>query len=272
MEVNFGEVKDCFIKLSPRIALVCGIMLIFYIIALSVKNTLLNKINTDKKDPDNKNKILHKLLSDILYYLILLFGLIITLPMTGIDLSSIFIVFGSVGLAIALSMQGTITQIISGIVIIFFNYFNIGDIVEIKDTVGYVHDFNLFNTTLIDNNLVKTVIPNSIITSSTFINLFGVKKVKAEFAVTLSNNNSKIDYNQILRDLKNVLIKKCKYITDKNVSVKISDIGSPGSKIKIKFLVSSKKNYFDALASGKLIVITFLHQNKIRLLDNHYLK
>jgi small conductance mechanosensitive channel len=272
MEVNFAEVKESFIKLYPKIAVACGVMFIFYIIALSVKNMLLNKINNNEKNPDNKNKILYKLLSDIFYYLILLSGLIITLPIAGINLSSIFIVFGSVGLAIALSMQGTMTQLVSGIVIISFNYFNIGDIVKIKDTVGYIHDFNLFNTTLVDTKLAKTVIPNSIITSSTFVNLFGTKEVKAEFVVTLSNNNNKLKYKKILSDLKNVLIKKCKYIVNKNVSVKIYDIGSSGSTVKIKFLVNNKKEYFDALASGKLIVITFMNDNNIRLLDNHYLK
>jgi len=244
------------------------IIIITLIIANIVKNGILNKI-VEKEDNSNKNKILYTVIASFVYYIIIFIGIVIALINLGYQLSTIFIVLGSVGLAIALAIQGTITQIVSGFVILFFKYFNIGDLILCNGVNGYVTDFNLLSTTLTDFSGVKVLLPNSSFTSSPFTNYTANRDVFFKLYLTLSSNNS-IDFDILLNNIKNSIINESKYVTDKSkVSVVIFDIQSTGTTICINVPIRSI-NYVDAGFDSRLIVRRILAQDNVLLLDNSY--
>ena len=168
----------------------------------------------------------------------MIFGLFIALVNLGFQISTILVVFGSVGLALALAIQSTITQIVSGILILYLDYYNINDIVEINGLVGYVNNFNLLNTTILDNANVPNIIPNNTFISGKFTNYMKNKTIDSMVFLGISANNN-IDYNILISNIKNTLIKEAKYIIDKNsVAVFIKDFEQPGTTLLIKYKIT----------------------------------
>ena len=244
------------------------IIIITLIIANIIKNSILNKF-IEKENNENKNKILYTVVSSLIYYIIIFIGVVIALINLGYQLSTIFIVLGSVGIAIALAVQGTITQVVSGFVILFFRYFNIGDFILCNGMIGYITDFNLLTTTLTDQAGVKVMLPNSSFTSSPFTNYTANKDVLFKLYLTLSSNNT-IDFDILLNNIKNSIINKSSYVSDKSkVSVVVNDIQGSGTTICVNVPIKSI-NYTSAGNDARLIVRRILAHDNVLLLDNSY--
>ncbi len=244
------------------------IIIITLIIANIIKNSILNKY-IENEDNSNKNKILYTVISSLVYYIIIFIGTVIALINLGYQLSTIFIVLGSVGIAVALAIQGTITQIVSGFVILFFKYFNIGDLVMCGTNIGYINDFNLLTTTLIDPAGLRILIPNSTFTSSSFTNYTANKDVLFKLYLTLSSNNN-IDFDILFNNIKNSIINESTYVTDKSkVNVVITNIEGSGTTLCVNIPIKSV-NYLAAGANARLIVRRVLSQDNVLLLDNNY--
>jgi small conductance mechanosensitive channel len=241
------------------------IFIVFYIIAKLIKM----KYISYKDNKEIKNKIFFEFIGNLLFYIIVIIGLIIALLHVGFSLSTVLVCLGSIGLAIALSLQTAITQLISGIFILFFNLFNINDIVEINDTKGYVKDFTLFKTTISDLSDIEIVIPNNNFLTNTYINYTKNKTIKYTFTVAISANN-KINYNILISNLKNKIISTSKYCIDKNnIIVAIDEIGTSGTKITLKVPINSIEMFY-ADIELKQIVRTVMADDNVLLLDNSY--
>ena len=267
IQIN-DEFKEKAKSNSYKIVVSIIIIIISLIIAKIIKNNISNKF-IEKEDNENKNKIFYTVLASLIYYIIIFIGVIIALINLGYQLSTIFIVLGSVGLAIALAVQGTITQVVAGFVILFFRYFNIGDFILCNGMTGYITDFNLLTTTLTDQAGIKVMIPNSSFTSSPFTNYTSIKDVLFKLYLTLSSNN-KIDFDILFNNIKNSIINECIYVSDKSkVNVVVFDIQGSGTTICVNIPIKSI-NYVNAGNDAKLIVRRVLSHDNVLLLDNSY--
>lgn len=268
VQIN-DEFKEKAKSNTYKIIISIVIIIITLIIANIIKHRILNKI-LEKEDNGNKNKILYTVVSSLVYYIIIFIGVVIALINLGYQLSTIFLVLGSIGLAIALAIQGAITQVVSGFVILFFNYFNIGDFILCNGMNGYITDFNLLTTTLTDQAGVKILLPNSSFTSSPFTNYTANKDVIFKLYLTLSSNNN-IDFDILFNNIKNSIINKSSYVSNKsNVSVTVFDVHGSGTTICVNVPIKSI-NYVAAGNDTRLIVRRILAQDNVLLLDNSYI-
>ena len=254
---------------GPKILIPIVIFIVFYIIALIIKAIIIKSINKPDSKNFNNDKILKELLSSITFYIIIIIGLLCALVNAGFHLNSLLVIFGSIGFAIALAIQGSITQIVAGIMILWFNYFNIGDLIELNGSALYVTNFNLLNTTLTDIRKVKIIIPNNAIISGEFKNYSIDEKIFISVFFSLSANN-KINYEILLDNIKNEIIKKSKYCIDKdNILVIIIDISNSGTKMFARVLIKNT-DYYYANAEISKIIRVLLAEDNVLMLDNSY--
>jgi small-conductance mechanosensitive channel len=115
----------------------------------------------------------------IVGYLFICVGFYIALKMVGIDLSSLAVIAGAIGVGLGFGLQNIISNFISGIIILAERPIAIGDRVEIGDTGGVVEKINLRSTTIVTNDNITIIVPNSDFITSKVTNWsYGDPKVR----------------------------------------------------------------------------------------------
>jgi small conductance mechanosensitive channel len=187
----FQNIKNAVSEKMPNIVGSLFIFLLFLIVAKIIKNNISNEpININKiEDEDNytsKSLIQHQI-GNFIYYIILIVGIIFAVINLGINTTTIITILASMGLALGIAMQGTLSNVISGIIISINNIFNINDMIRINqlfnnNTIyGKVIDFNLYFTTIVDPhtkliiNVPNSTIQNNLITNVSRSKLFEKK-------------------------------------------------------------------------------------------------
>jgi small-conductance mechanosensitive channel len=106
----------------------------------------------------------------IVGYTIIVVGFYLVIQNTGIDLSSLAVVAGAIGVGLGFGLQNIISNFISGIIILAERPIAIGDRVEVGGVAGQVAKISLRSTTVVTNDNISIIVPNSQFISETVIN------------------------------------------------------------------------------------------------------
>jgi small conductance mechanosensitive channel len=93
-------------------------------------------------------------------YLVLIVTLLAVLSQFGIQTTSLIAVLGAAGLAIGLAMQGTLSHLAAGIMLLIFRPFRTGHKVQVGGILGTVTELSLFWTELVTDDKVQVIVPN----------------------------------------------------------------------------------------------------------------
>ena len=138
--------------------------------------TSIKKIANNSK---SINLATRTILANIGYYVILLTAFFIALNVLGIDLSSIALVAGALSVGIGFGLQNIVSNLVSGIILMFERSIKIGDFVELSGTVhGHITDIRMRSTTLNTNGNIDVIVPNRNFIESNVINWTMHDKVK----------------------------------------------------------------------------------------------
>jgi small conductance mechanosensitive channel len=166
---NFYTYLDDIIKLSieyaPKLLLALATLTIgFWLIKKIVSAT--TKLLSAKQVEISLVKFLDSLLNATLKILLL----ISVASMVGIATTSFVAILGAAGLAIGLALQGSLANFASGVLILFFKPYKVGDFIEGGGIKGSVDEIQIFNTILKTPDNKTIIIPNSQITSGSITN------------------------------------------------------------------------------------------------------
>jgi small conductance mechanosensitive channel len=129
---------------------------------------------------------LHSLVAIIIKTLVLLSAA----SMFGLEITSFIALLGAVGFAVGMALQGNLSHLASGILILVFKPFKVGDFIVTQGYSGTVKKIEIFNTTLttLDNRII--IIPNGAITSGPLENLTAndIRKVPMTFGIGYSDD------------------------------------------------------------------------------------
>ncbi len=93
-------------------------------------------------------------------YLVLVFTFSAVLSTFGVATTSFVAVLGALGIAIGLALQGTLSNLAAGIMLVLFRPFHIGDRIEAGGVVGTAREINLFYSELDTDDNVRVIFPN----------------------------------------------------------------------------------------------------------------
>lgn len=125
----------------------------------------------------------------VVYFLVLVVGFSVVLGVIGVQVATIIAVVTTIGLSVGLAVQGTLSDIASGILLALFQTYEVGDIIKIGDREGRVVDFRMINTLLQDMPTMTLVtIPNRVIQDSVVVNLSRSNYHVFAFDIRLSNH------------------------------------------------------------------------------------
>ncbi len=155
--------------------------------------------NLDKIDPSARTFI-HSFLS-----IALKIALFLTVAATlGVPMTNLIAIIGSAGLAIGLALQGSLSNVAGGLVILIARPFKVGDlIVTDGNPEGFVQQITLLYTTVLTRDNRRIVIPNGRLADSTVINLFAEPQRRVDIEVNVSYSSDVEQVRAVLLDICN---------------------------------------------------------------------
>ena len=145
---------------------------------------------------------LKPVLSSIVRYVIIAFVIVAVLAQFGIETTSIIAVFGAVGLAIGLALQGTLSNIAAGVMLLLLRPFSVGEYVDAGNVSGTVEEIGLFTTRFKSVNGLFVSAPNSGLWNSVITNYSRNSLRRIDLLVRIGYDD---DLNGAIEDLKSLM-------------------------------------------------------------------
>jgi len=134
---------------------------------------------------------LKPLIASLTRYAILLLTVLLVVQQFGVQTTSLIAVLGAAGLAIGLALQGTLSNVASGVMLLILRPFRVGQFVEVAGgRQGTVREIGLFTTLIITRDGVYVSIPNSAIFGAVAINFTRERTRRVVFAVPVDSRAS----------------------------------------------------------------------------------
>ncbi len=146
------------------------------------------------------DQTLFNFLGNILRYVIIGFAFLFVLNTFGVQTTSFVAVIGAAGLAIGLALQGTLSNVAAGVMIIFFRPFKLGDFVDVGGVMGTVKDVTLNCTELASADNVQIIIPNAQVWGNVITNYSAYDTRRAQWTFGVGYGANLADAERIIRD------------------------------------------------------------------------
>lgn len=178
---------------------------------------------------------LFRFFGTIARYLVLVFAFIFVLSRFGIQTASLIAVLGAAGLAVGLAVQGTLSNLAAGIMLILFRPFRVGNYVQVSSQAGTVLDVNLFYTELKTYDGLQVLVPNKDVWAASITNYSNVQNRLIDLTIGVSYG---CDLKHASAILAQVAANDSRVLTDPVPFIKVKDLGE--SSVDFVFRVWTK--------------------------------
>lgn len=203
------------------------------------------------------NLTAHYLFKDILKYTIIVVGFAWILHVIGINLESIIISLGVVGIAIGFASQNIVSNFISGIFVISDKKIQVGEVIEVNGFKGTIKKVGFRNTIMINQDNYEITIPNSVLSTNIYKMYKANEDHRLRIIATLPFG---MDLYQFKEDLDKIMYSYDWVINDKTTFFS-KDYGDFGPKVEVSYWITEYK-YIDC---GKIRIL----ENINRLTDEY---
>mgnify|MGYP000713545945 CR=1 FL=1 len=154
-------------------------------------NKIINKVG---EQYDNLDSTLFRFFGSVGKYVILAFVAIAVLNRFGVQTASIVALLGAAGLAVGLALQGTLSNLAAGVMLLVFRPYKVGDFIDAAGCFGNVEEIDLFTTILNTFDNQHIIIPNSQIWGNKIINHshHNLRGVDMHFGVAYKENTDEV--------------------------------------------------------------------------------
>jgi len=205
METFWQKIINFFNLNGLKIVSVIAII-VLGIIAINIIKSAMGKIFKKR----NVDKIVINFINSLMYIILIIIIVASIFDMLNISTTPFVTILGAVGLALSLSLQESLSNIASGMVIIITKPFKQEDYVKIGESEGYVKKINLLTTELYTFENRKITLPNNKLTKSDIINYTTLENSRVDFEFNVSYNTTIDKFKELINNVidKNIKILK----------------------------------------------------------------
>jgi len=176
----------------------------------------------------DNDPILVSFIKNLVYYVILVAVIIMALGQLGVQTTSLIAVMGAAGLAIGLALKDSLSNFASGVMLVMFRPFKLGDVVEVAGITGKVQEIRIFSTILKTPDNKEMIVPNGLITSDIITNLTSQKNRRIDLVIGVSYDDD---------------IKLAKQVIEDTISAHPLVLKDPGPSVFLLELADSSINF-----------------------------
>ena len=170
----------------------------------------------------NVDETLAKFLSRIAYAFMLCAVALSALSRLGVNTTSLTAILAAAGLAIGMALQGSLSNFASGVIIILFRPFKVGDFIEAAGTKGVVEEIHIFSTMLHTPDNVDIIVPNGAIVGGNITNYSSKPHRRIDLVVGCGYDDDLLAVKKFLEDL---LLSDARVMRDPAPVVAVSELG-----------------------------------------------
>ncbi|QJC34437.1 mechanosensitive ion channel [Enterobacteriaceae endosymbiont of Donacia crassipes] len=176
--------------------------------------------------------------TNIFKYSFIIFVIVSALSSIGLRTSSIFAAFGTIGLVIGLAWQSALANLASGLLIITFRIFKVGDYVNIGNVTGKITNVEIFCTLFktFDGNIIS--VPNGKILTENIVNFSKSNEYRNKITLSLSRELIQHDINIIKKILLDTISLNDKIIKNSIVNVVVDGITNNSIDFSVFFWIN----------------------------------
>lgn len=175
MQKYIDQAISMAIQYAPKVLLAILTLVIGFWIIKKITNVLSKTL--DNRNVDETVKPFFLSLVGIGLTVLLLFTVA---GMFGVETASFIAVFGAMAFAIGMALQGSLGHFASGVMLLTFKPYKVGDLVELSGKVGVVEAIQIFNTILLTHDNKRITIPNGVVTSDIITNISGQGEIRVD--------------------------------------------------------------------------------------------
>lgn len=167
----------------------------------------------------------------VIYAALLIFVVIAALSQLGIETTSLAAALAAAGLAVGLALQGSLSNLAAGVMIILFRPFRVGDYVEAGGTAGTVEDISIFTTSFKTPDNKHVIVPNNEITAKIITNYSSKRERRIDLIVAIA-------YDEDLRKAKSIfadiVAAEARILKEPKSEIVVDALGEYGVNIAIR--------------------------------------
>ncbi len=224
MIVDFAQAHAALVVNAAKALLV---LVAGWIFAGLVSRTIRKRVMAN----ENLDDTIGTFVASIIRWVILLMTAIAVLGLFGIQATSLVAIMGAATLAIGMALQGTLSDLAAGFMLILFRPYKLGQFVEVAGTAGTVKDINLFVTELATPDNVQIIVPNGQAWGSVITNFshHATRRVDLVFG---------IDYGDDINKAKDILASLAdadtRVMSDPEPWVRVTNLGDSSVDITLR--------------------------------------
>lgn len=196
-----------------------GALIIFYV-GRWVAGMVVRGIATVMQK-SNMDKTLETFICNLVRMTLILFVIIAAVNQLGIQTTSLIAVLGAAGLAVGLALQGSLSNFASGVLIILFRPYKVGDYIEGAGVTGSVEDMQILTTVLTTGDNKRVIVPNSQIMGSIITNYSSNDRRRIDLVVGVSYDD---DIDKVRDELKALVAADDRILDDPACLIAVSEL------------------------------------------------
>ncbi|MBD9643415.1 MULTISPECIES: small-conductance mechanosensitive channel MscS [Pantoea] len=162
-------------------------------------------------------------LSAMVRYGIIAFTVIAALGRVGVQTASVIAVLGAAGLAVGLALQGSLSNLAAGVLLVTFRPFKTGEFVDLGGVMGTVQNVQIFSTTLKSADGKIVVVPNGKIIAGNIVNYSREPIRRNEFIIGVAYD---ADVDQVISLLREVVDADERVLQDLGVQIGLNELAA----------------------------------------------
>lgn len=223
---------DMAIPIGINILVAIAIFIVGKWLARRITNIIVSLLNRVK----GMDETLVRFLENIIYYILMMVVVLTALSKLGVETTSFFAILGAAGLAIGLALKDSLGNFASGVMLIMFKPFKLGDFVTVAGVSGTVKEISIFSTVIITGDNQKMIVPNGAITSGTIVNVNANPVRRVDLVVGIGYDD---DIKKAKDVLTNILENDDRIIQNKGLTVAVSELADSSVNFVVRAWVNT---------------------------------
>ena len=223
---------DMAIPIGINILVAIAIFIVGKWLARKITNIIVSLLNRVK----GMDETLVRFLENIIYYILMMVVVLTALSKVGVETTSFFAILGAAGLAIGLALKDSLGNFASGVMLIMFKPFKLGDFVTVAGVSGTVKELSIFSTVVITGDNQKMIVPNGAITSGTIVNVNANPTRRVDLLVGIGYDD---DIKKAKDVLTNILEGDDRIIQNKGLTVAVSELADSSVNFVVRAWVNT---------------------------------